>query len=229
MSVDYPMPFAQDPASFVGESTSYATVVTLLPFKIVEKKPGLIPGQFEIPAADPGDFNILIIKDSFHYVYLDSDRGSIPAPDPALKVAQSLVYDYVANQLLREEGVEPGLFCVPGRYTKDEISKKFGNILIEARARQRRWYEKLVALADDDWAMNRKRKGISDLSRHAAKGLSVTREWLNIVEEDRPIQIAAVECPACFSAVRPEAMICAVCKTVLKPKEYADFQAKQVK
>lgn len=216
----------QDPANYQGISSSYATIISLLPYEILESKPGLIPGQFKIPKADVNDFAILVIGDSFHYVYLDGDRGSIPATDPALKVAQSLVYDYVSSQLLREDGAEPGLFCVPGKLTKDEVKRQYGEILVEAKARQRRWYERLVSLADDDWAMNRRRKGISDLSRHAATALLLQREWLQIAEEERPVQVAAVECPACFSPVRPEAMICAGCKTVLKPKEYAEFQAK---
>lgn len=223
-----PLMSPQDPAAYQDQSTSYATIVTLLPYMIIERKPGLIPGQFEIPKAAINDFEVLVIKDSFHYVYLDSDRGSIPAIDPALKVAQSIVYDYVSCQLLREEGAEPGLFCVPGKLSKNEVKMQYGPWLEEAKARQRNWYKKLVALADDDWAMNRKRKGISDLSRHAATALLLDREWLKIVEEERPVQVAAVECPACFSAVRQEAMICAACKTILKPKEWNELQAKQV-
>ncbi len=216
----------QDPASYQGVSSSHATIVTLLPFEIVERKPGLIPGQFEIPKAAINDFEVLVIGDSFHYIYLDSDRGSIPSTDPALKVAQSIVYDYVSSQLLREDGAEPGLFCVPGRLTKNEVKLQYAKHLEDAKARQKRWYEKLISLADDDWAMNHRRKGISDLSRHAARALLASRDWLNVADDDRPITVAAVECPACFSAVRPEAMICAVCKSVLKPKEYAEFQAK---
>lgn len=217
---------SQDPANYQGQSSSFATIVSLLPYEIIERKPGLIPGQFKIPKAEINDFEILVILDSFHYIYLDSDRGSIPSIDPALKVAQSLVYDYVSSQLLREEGAEPGLFCVPGKLTKNEVKMQYAELLKEAKSRQHNWYKKLVALADDDWAINRKRKGISDLSRHAARALLLEREWLNVVEDDKPIQVAAIECPACFSAVRAEAMICAACKTILKPKEWAALQEK---
>lgn len=214
----------QDPANFQGISTSWATIITMLPYPLSEKKIGLIPAQFDIPKADPGDFNVYHVPDCFHYVYLDGDRGSIPAQDPALKVAQSIVYDYVSTQLLRQEGAEPGLFCVPGKLSKEEVKKQYPQQLADCKARQIRWYQALVALADDEFAINRKRKAISDLSRHAARALSLTREWLNITEEDKPVTVTAVECPACFSPVRTEALICAVCKTILKPEEWKKLQ-----
>ena len=48
-----------------------ATVVSLLPIKITEEKPGLYPGSFHIPAVKNGDFNILHVGVSHYIVYLD--------------------------------------------------------------------------------------------------------------------------------------------------------------
>jgi hypothetical protein len=208
-----------------GGTTSYATVVSMLPLELRESKPGLIPAQFIVPKAKPDDFEILVVRDAFHYIYLDSDRGSIPSIDPAYKVATSIVYDYANNILLRDDDSGPGLFCVPGKYNKDEIKKNFALELKTYRQKQINWYRKLIAFADDEWAINHRRRGISDLSRFAAQSLGMEREWVEVGKiEDIAPAIIMSPCPACYSPVNPEAAICAVCKTIINKEKWDKLQ-----
>src|SRR5688572_32875665 len=113
-------------SSLEEESTSFATIASFLPYDIEEDKPGLIPRSFKIKGSKKvGDFEVTIIGDAFHYVYLDSDRGHFPASDPSLKVARSIVHDYIQCQLARETNAEPGLIAFPGKWSKEETRTKF--------------------------------------------------------------------------------------------------------
>jgi uncharacterized protein YqjF (DUF2071 family) len=47
------------------------TVVSIVPFKINEQKPGLIPGIFTIEASDGKNPQVLVVQDARHNVYID--------------------------------------------------------------------------------------------------------------------------------------------------------------
>lgn len=189
-----------------------ATIVSIVPFLIDESKPGIYPGTFRIPPVKDDDIEILVVGNSIHYVYLDETRGSIKIDTPAQEIARSVVEDFIDSQIesSRLEESHPGLFWVPGEFSKNDVLNKFGDKIKAAREAQNRWYLRLVRMADDDWSRYHQHKSISDTQRHAAKSLGLDKEWLispkNVVEK---------RCPGCKSVVHPEAAICPSCRCIL--------------
>jgi len=196
-----------------------ATVVSLLPLEIREEKSGLYPGRFTIPAAKAGQPTVLVIGESFHYVYLDGDRGQMPVKNPAIQVAEAIVGDFASSCLGAGPDAGPGLFCVPGRYSSEEIVVNFPEELERARTRQLNWYKKLVMIADDDWEKYHRHTTISHIQRVAAKTLGLARTWAEVVEAIPPII-----CPLCQSQVVGSAIMCPHCKCVLDKDKYAQYE-----
>jgi len=208
------------------ESTSKATLVSIIPQELNEDKPGLIPSFFKIPAAPLGDISILVISDCYHFIYLDHERGSIRVADPALKVANAIVFDYITCQLARTADAEPGLTCFPGALTKDQVKTSRASELAELRVKQRNWFERLVSIADDEWARTGERRGISDLSRMGAKSLGLDKPWIRAV----PAEISKVDmkpCPFCMEKIPAQAIVCRVCRGVIDTKKFKEMQAIQ--
>lgn len=201
------------------------TVVSIVPFPIDEKKPGLYPGHFRIPAAKADDFELLVVERSVHHVYVDHDRGSLTVPVPSDEVARSICQDYTRGQLLYVMGEsEPGLFFVPGEYTsKKAILEVIKEKLAAAREMQRNWFVKLVKLGDDEWNKYHNHKMISDLQRYAAKTLGLQREW-NVEGQAE----ATSFCPACKMVMPTGALICGSCRTIVNPEAYKKAGLQQV-
>jgi hypothetical protein len=155
-----------------------ATVVSILPAKVNEEKPGLYPGTFQIPAAKDGDFNILHVGVSHYIVYLDSSRGSLRVPELGSKIARSIVEDFIKAQIGVEDGREPGLFWVEGHLTKEEILAKHKDLLEQAKEKQKNWFTALVMLGDDNWVRYGTHSAISGVQITAAKSLGHKAEWV---------------------------------------------------
>lgn len=202
------------------ESTSKATVISVCPFEINERKTGLMPSEFKIPAAPFGEVSTLVLDDAFFFVYIDESRGHIRSITPALRLARSIVEDYCQAQLSRAPGAEPGLFCVPGAYDAKTATAKFQAEILEVRAQHKNWCERLVAIADDSWNANQKRSSVSERSRDAARWLGIDRPWLTVapIKEENIVQYKA--CPVCFENVHPQAIVCRSCKAVLDKEKY---------
>ena len=197
-----------------------ATVVNLMPFTLAESKPGLYPGNYLIPAAPKDDISVYHVEDAHFFVYLDENRGSMKVPVPAERVAQSIVEDFRAAKIFVVPGeAEPGLFFLPGKLSVQDIKSKFSERLSEYRAIQKKWFEMLVAQADDDWSRYRQHRMISDTQRFAAKTLGLEREW-NITTIVENIS----KCPACTMNVPSSAVVCSSCQCILKPEEYKKLQ-----
>jgi hypothetical protein len=196
-----------------------ATVVSLLPLEIREEKSGLYPGRFTIPASKDGKPSVLVIDESRHYVYLDGERGQMPVRNPAILVAEAIVNDFVNACLGVEPGIGPGLFCVPGRHSPEEIELNFSEELNKARDSQLNWYKKLVMIADDDWEKYHRHTAISHIQRIAAKALGLDRPWIEVIESTPPIT-----CPLCQSQIPGNAIVCPNCKCVLDRAKYEQFE-----
>ena len=171
------------------EKTLNATIISVLPFKITEAKPGMIPPEFVIPAAPDNDITVVNIGLCQTYIYLDADRGSIPFTEFAGTVAKSIVDDYCMAQLeYRGNDCKPGIFWVPEKVTKEEALKKYPKEITAIRAAQRMWFIRLVRMADDSWNRTKKHSEISDIQRLAAAKLGIKRDWL--------IEYEAIDIPA---------------------------------
>ena len=192
-----------------------ATIVSVFPLTIEERKPGLVPGYYKIPAAKKGDFEILVIGPAKFPVYMDETRGSLKVPVMAEEVARSIVEDYIPTHLGYGDGVGPGLFWVPGALDKNKVKIIHSDKLKLAEQSQLLWFRELVKIGDDLWSTLHKHIAISDIQRIAATSLGLEREWIIKADFDN-ISV----CPACGKEVMKTVAVCAQCGCILDEEKY---------
>lgn len=186
-----------------------ATIVSIFPLEVKEFKP-FTEGYFRIPPAEKGEVQAVIVKTNSFSVYIDEHRGALKVPVTADEVARSVVEDYISTHLGYSEDAKPGLFWVPGAFTKDQIKAQFKDKLAQAEKLQINWFVELVRLADDSWGVYHKHNAISDLMRIAAERLGLQREWMIKASGDNTIV-----CPACGKDNLRGIAICFNCKCIL--------------
>ena len=187
-----------------------ATLVSIMPFPIDEHKVGVYPGDYHLEASTDGRPHLLVVDNAFHYVYLGEDRGHMKVNIPAHELAAAVIYDYANSLFCISDSARPGVFWVPGTYrTPEEIEVEFADRLEAARALQNNWFMALVKLADDDWQKYHRHSVISSHQLFAAKALGLEREWLVVMNP----AVHNILCPACKSAIHPEATVCPHCQT----------------
>ena len=197
------------------------TVISLVPFAIEERKPGMSPGRFYIDPAPEEGFTCLKITKCKHGVYLDEFRPVLIVPTAPEEVAEAICFDYKKGQLGIQLGeAEPGLFWVPGDYSerdsRGELLALHAMAFREAHKKQDAWFKALVSLADDAWSRFHQRGMVSQIQKIAASRLKLEREWLLEAE----IVSALSECPVCFEKVHPRAIVCRGCNAILNEAEY---------
>lgn len=198
-----------------------STVVSILPVKIDEHKPGLIPGQYILAGVkDPlKDWNTLHVARAQFPVYLDENRPALIVPAPSDVVAESICRDYKVGIGLIEHGVaEPGLFWARGLIKHSDVPVVLEKELARARALQVEWFKRQIAEADDDWGRYHTRKSISTLQKIAATTLKLEREW-NIDIEVRE-NLLLKTCKFCMADLNPEAIVCRYCQGILDTVRY---------
>lgn len=195
------------------------TVISLFPLPIRENKPAIYPGYFEVPPCLGEDPEILLVDQSIYFVYVDDVRGSIRIFCPPTEMARSVVDDWVRSQpeIDLYGGAAPGIFWVDDEPNGDlkAFFKKYAGEITKSRIAQRKWYEKLVKLADDDWNKYHSHKVISELQRIAATKLGLRRDWLL----ETPSQ-ETKQCPACRTFIPGDSIICSNCRVVLNKEEF---------
>jgi hypothetical protein len=190
-----------------------ATIVSLLPYEPApEFKPGVYPGYFTLPKAARGDIELLLVETGSAYLNIPERKEAFHLEIHAEDLANSIVKDYVDGQIQVDEDQGPGLFVIPGRHSKESVKREYKEYIDGAEARQRRWFESLIKVADDLWSKYHKHTSIPDLSRFASTYLGVKREW-NI----RASEEAVIECPACATVIRASIAICPQCKCIIDP------------
>jgi hypothetical protein len=198
-----------------------ATIVSIAPFQLINNQPGMTPIRHTIPAADPKvGFSILHVNNGYAH-------EPIPLSDPirmshreiyASDLAYSIIYDRTHNQLSYGPDAYPGLFFVPGHLTVQDVLDKHKVELKKVNETQNNWFMRLVMEADDDWQKYHQHRMITSTQRLAAKSLGLKRDWITVLE---PMESpTTIPCPACFTDIHPDSLICANCKTVLKPAEH---------
>lgn len=200
---------------------SSATIISIVPFPISEMKPGIYPGNFDIPASKNFEPEVLVIGDSKYHVSIDENR-SITVKCVAADVAKSIVEDYIVSNLgfSLENGCWPGLTYELGTFTKSEVKSKFAQKLEALKKNQLNWFKKLVEMADDDWEKTHQHKCISDMQRHAARALNLDRPWIINVTADSLTKEVLTKCGACRSIISSEAIVCPNCKCILDAVKY---------
>jgi hypothetical protein len=202
-----------------------ATIVSLFPFDINEIKPGVYPGHFHLePCLDVKKPSILHINDAISYLFDGLTGKSMPINQPVEVMAKSVVDDFRNSFLTIGPDSGPGIFWVEGHHSVADIVKLFSDDIRKAELRQYKWFEALVRLADDDFAKYGQHRAVSDLQRYAADYLHLDRVWKRKLEEQR-----MTNCPACRSTIPEDALVCASCRTIIRPQEYEAGGFRQVK
>ena len=205
-------------------SSIRCTVVSTLPLELRERKPGLIPSLFVVPAAPKEGISILGIADSFYKRTVPMSDEVIIIREPAEVVAQSIVEDYVNSNMGVEGEAKPGIFWVPDELTIAAVNTKHKGLVDQAFKSTRAWFQRLIILADDDWSKYKQRKLILDVQRIACNFLNLEREW----NFDAILDSSSL-CWACKSPVNPAAMICSSCKAVINQAEFDKNKARFAK
>lgn len=194
-----------------------STVVSILPFEIRESKPNLYPGMFTIPAGTFKQPGYLKVTNSRFYIPMAFGAPSMAAHSPAYEVARSIVNDYVGALLGVNDECRPGIFVVDRDFKTDQQARDFlEDMLPAAKAAQDKWFFTLVNLADQDFNKHHQAQSVSDLQKVAARELNIKdKPWLLDIT-----QLSLSNCPACYSAVNAQAVICPNCRYVIKPDVY---------
>lgn len=189
-----------------------ATIVSIYPREIDEKKPTIQPGRFTIKPGSYDTPSLLPVGPSSWWREVDEDQPLLEIPVSSVQIADSVVKDY-CNGLLgySPDSASPGLFYVPGDITVKTIKEQYKTELDKALTRQRAWYSILMRLADSLWARsNGNPLAISDDMRMAARELGqTTKDWMSDFR-----MVDMVRCKACGALKNPEYPVCGTCRNV---------------
>jgi len=198
-----------------------ATIVSLFPFDVFERKP-LIPSIYRVAASkEEGKPELLVVQEGRFYVYLDEYRGSMTIRTPAITIAESVVKDFLDGQFVLDTNARPALWTVPGEWTKAEIlaDKDQQERVVEESKIQLAWFKRLVLIADDEWGKFHQHRMISDMQRVAGKRLRLNREWM---VEMTPENL--IDCPGCGVTLNKKVAVCRECGCVIDPVKYKSLQ-----
>lgn len=194
-----------------------ATIVSIYPREIDEKKATLTPNRWVIPPGKVGKPSICIVGPSSWWREIDEDQPLLEIPVSSILIAESVCRDWM-NGIVGCDMAEsiPGIFFVPGELTAKEVTDKYSKALELAKRRQENWYEALIKLADSLWARsNGNPLAISDDMRLAARelGIEATKDWMNTVKS-----VGMVRCKACGSLRNPDYPVCQTCRAIDDPE-----------
>lgn len=198
-----------------------ATIVSLFPFEVHERKP-LIPSVYRVaPALVESEPTILHVQEGRFYVYLDEFRGSMTIKTHAMTIADSVVKDFLDGQFVIDSAARPAIWTIAGEWAVPEIladKEQQERIKIE-HVIQLQWFKRLVSLADDEWNKFHQHRMISDMQRVAGKRLRLNRDWM---VEMTPENL--IDCPACGTTINKKVVVCRECGCILDPVRYKTLQ-----
>jgi hypothetical protein len=200
------------------------TVVSLVPTRIVEEKPGLFPPRFIIPESDGMNPQILLVGPATHFVYLDEARGMLQIRDASDVVAKAIVNDFCTAQLAISDDVGPALWWIDEELNSSQVLIKQKDIILEKKQRQRRWFVNLAKMADDDWARYHQHNVISDFQRKIGHLLDLNpddHEWMTPLALQQGKTRA---CPYCGTSIVMGAVICGTCGQIIDHKRKAEIE-----
>lgn len=189
-----------------------ATVVSIYPKEIKEVKHTLQPGTWIIPAGSMEKPATVVVGPSSWWREIDPEQPLLEIPVASILIADSIVRDWCNGLLGVTMGeVMPGLFYIPGEFTQAQVKKDYGNLLVIADMKQRKWYNELVKFADIAWATtNGNPLTINETMKMAARELGIDdRDWLKTYHAAN-----MVRCFACGELKNPLFPICRYCRSV---------------
>ena len=194
-----------------------ATLVSLFPLEVVEKKP-LIPSVYQVaPSRGDDQPEILIVREGIFHVYLDEFRGMMTIKTPAITVAESIVRDFMDSQYMASADARPALWHLPGEWTIDEIlaTSEQRNRLVTENRIQLEWFKRLIIVADDEWSKFHQHRMITEVQKVAATRLRLNREWaIEYTPENN------IDCPACGILINRKVAVCKECGCIINKDLY---------
>jgi hypothetical protein len=187
-----------------------ATVISIYPKRIEERKHTIEPGFFVVPAGSFEKPAVLVVGPSSWWREIDEQQPLLEIPVSSIQIAESVVRDY-ANGIFVCNMADsmPGLFYTPGEYTSEQVKISFKEELLSAQAKQKKFYQNLVTAGDSLWARsNGNPLTVSEDMRMAARELNLTgsKDWMRDFAA-----VDMVRCKACGSLKNPLYPICATC------------------
>lgn len=209
-----------------------STIVSTLPWELVEDKVTLIPHKYVIPAAKTNDVSVLAVDDAAYFRFIPLSNEKTPplrVPVPSRDVARSIVDDFIGSMsgvdfAPNDDGIVamPGLFYLPDvSLTAEVVKMKHKTQVEQALKNTKLWFTNLVRVADDEWFRTHQYQAISDIQRRAVKFLGLDREWIKDV-----VFLQQTDCWACKTKIHGEAMICHNCKAIVNAVEYEKNKAR---
>lgn len=225
---EFANPFEKTRRSAQAQRKHACTVVSMLPFALLEEKPHMLPSAFSVPAAEGDKFGLLYVEEGVHYIpnpLIDEGKpgSSIKQTTLPEDMARSIVDDYATAQVALGENSGPGIFWLSGRMTQNEIEANFPDLIEAYAKRQKNWFRNLCALASADWNKNHNMLAVSDLQRVAANALGIKEDWVDFQSQETS------NCRMCQTAINPAAIVCANCGCILKPELYKKEEFANVK
>jgi len=201
-----------------------STIVSIYPKELDEVKHTIMPSRFHLDAGSFENPAILVVGSSSWWREVDEESPLLEIPNSSIQVADSIVKDY-CNGLLACNMVDamPGIFYIPGEFTKIELKIKHKSTLEKAKANQERWFQALVKMADTLWAKtNGNPITISDDMRMAAKNLNLTeKDWMKDFT-----MIENVRCVACGTPRNPGFPVCPNCHAIVDTEKAKSLNIK---
>ena len=210
--------------------TDKSTIVSIIPKVIKETKHTIFPSLYVVPKAPTDGFSLLVVGTASWFMANQNEKlPPIEVQVNSWQLAESICLDYNSGILeCNMNDQMPGLFCVPGEWDEKSILKfidrrtgrKFEDMLIDARWKQKNWFMALVSQSDSDWAQSGGNpKVISDDARLAASVLKLDKPWL------KDYQAAEMSsCPYCGELVNPKFPVCRHCNRVINPSAVSELE-----
>ena len=193
-----------------------STIVSLLPKHIVERKATILPGIFEIPPGSPEKPALLVVGPSSWWRDIDETQPLLELVNSSIQVADAVVKDYCSASLGCDMNERmPGLFYVPGEYTRERLKVEYAPLIAKYTRVQRNWFLELVKIADVLWVRtNGNPLAIGDDARMACRELNISNKpWLSDIQA-----MELVRCVACGNMRNPQYPICPTCKAIVDPE-----------
>lgn len=201
-----------------------ATVVSIYPKLIQERKCTIQPGYFEIQPGTYDHPSILVVGPSSWWKEIDENQPLLEISHSSIVIADSIVKDYINGIYGCDMGENiPGLFFIPGEWKLTQLVIEKKAMIDEANRKQRNWFQYLVKVADAMWARtNGNPLAISDDMRLAARELNFqNKEWLL---DQQTFEL--VRCVACGHLKNPNYPVCSNCKAISDPDKAAKLGLK---
>jgi hypothetical protein len=189
------------------------TVFSICPFPVHEFKPGLYPGQFDIPAClDDSQPMRLVVKNSEHLMSVGGQKRPLRINTSSYDIAKSVVNDFLDGQLYTEPEAHPGICWMHGDMSIEEFMSKHEQVYTYMKETQKRWMVIVVQKTEDDWKKYKNSRVVTDQARFAVRALGIPLpEWMSTQE----IGLNFLVCVACRTKLEPGTVVCATCRYVV--------------